>query len=384
MQYTFLLILIGLLPLSAMAQSRILSSGPGPEDLEFMDWGGRPALITATVTRLGLGKKSPGRLEVHVLGSDSGFLPQPCAYPPGWKPVGLSVLPRSRAPGLAGRQLVYVINVAPSGGLKGGQVEVFEIRGTAVHYLGHLGFSPLLAEANALVADADGTVYVSLFNTLPCREPKLTLPAADSVEAHTARKNAIACYTPGPDARDALSSAAPEATAPVRVFSLRPRWRIVAAGVRGANGLALTPDGRHLLCNVYHNRQVIAFPRQGDDSLREPFSIPGLDDLPFGPDNLKALPDGRYTTAGQRSFSLSAVHFLSFGSLPTSAGDALTFRLTPDLRLDGKPLSWRASLKGDGHAPSTVLPADHLGHPFGYTSHILHRDIRQIPLPEAR
>ncbi|WP_075088499.1 hypothetical protein [Verrucomicrobium spinosum] len=110
-------------PLMTTPTLRTLASGPGPEDLDLIEWKGRTALLAATYSRARFPKEPHpkprvGALEIHLPGEDR-FKPAPMAALPleHFAPVGLSVVRNSQAPGLEGKQLAYVTNAYPGQGL---------------------------------------------------------------------------------------------------------------------------------------------------------------------------------------------------------------------------------------------------------------------------
>lgn len=342
---------------------RTLHSGPGPEDLDIIDWKGRSALLTATYSRAAFPKKPHpkphvGSLEVYVPGyapdgQGSGFQPVKVSGKPPvqFKPVGLSVVRQSLAPGLGGRQLAYVTNADPGPGLfaKGGSVEVYEVDNDRIEHLATLGGGPskLLHKINGIAASRDGTVYVTTFGSLPGRALDTNLLEPDSPAGQTRTINSIVCFTP--DKADATKG----------------RWGVVATGISGANGLALSPGETLLYCNAYHRREILAFQR-GEEAGGRLLKSHGAvyKGLPFNPDNLKGLPTGELWCTGQRSFLNTGLHLVSGARLPARGGvtklhwDAGKFELKKDAE-------WVEEIADDTHAPSVAIPlgdAIYLGH----------------------
>ena len=62
-----------------------------------------------------------------------------------------------------------------------------------------------------------------------------------------------------------------DAPAEGRILHISPerRIRVVASGIRYANGVALTPDGKRLLVSEHLNRQVLSYAIQPDGKLKE-------------------------------------------------------------------------------------------------------------------
>ncbi|WP_265593395.1 SMP-30/gluconolactonase/LRE family protein [Verrucomicrobium sp. BvORR034] len=353
-----------------------LASGPGPEDLDLIEWKGRTALLTATYSRARFPKEPHpkprvGALEIYLPGEER-FKPAPMASKPleHFAPVGLSVVRNSLAPGLEGKQLAYVTNAYPGKGLlaKGGSVEVFEVDDEAgqVKHLGTLGNvydvcdgrSELLHKINGITASRDGTVYATTFGTFPSRsgETQLIEPASPAGQKRTI--NSIVCFTPNKD--DATKGS----------------WGVVASGINGANGLALSPGETLLYCNAYHGRQILAFERneQPGGGLKKCHGVV-YRGLPFRPDNLKCPPNGELWCTGQRSPVPTFLHLLSGARLPSRGGvarlhwDAGQFKLRHDAE-------WLKDLDGDKHAPSVALP---LGDAF-YLGHIMHSGVTEVRL----
>lgn len=338
------------------AEGRFITSGPGPEDLTAITWGGKPALITGTVTRLLSFTPQAGRLEVYEPGKGTTFTPVACKYPEGFTPVGLHVVASSTLPGFVGKQLLYVANAKPEGAKKSGSVEVFEITDKHISYLATLGPSPLLQGPNGITVTRDGTVYVTTFALFPSKNAVVKIVEPGQPEANKGAKNTIICFKPtGKGSR------------------YSGEWRVVATGVNGANGLALTGDDKVLLCNAYHSHCVYAFHRRPTDGGFSSLPTAVLEGLKFGPDNLKALAGDEFSTAGQKSFWCTAGHFITQGCWPAHGG-AVSFKLKgggAEITAD-----WTEIMSRDGRCPSTVLPF----HGKAYVSHIVRSGIFEIPV----
>lgn len=349
---------------------RTLASGPGPEDLDLIEWKGRTALLTATYSRANFPKEPHpkprvGALEIYLPGEDR-FQPAPMASKPleHFAPVGLSVIRNSLAPGLEGKQLAYVTNAYPGKGLlaRGGSVEIFEVDDDAGHvkHLGTLGGgrSKLLHKINGITASRDGTVYATTFGTFPAKAGEAELLEPNSPAGQTRTINSIVCFTP--DKADATKGT----------------WGVVASGINGANGLALSPGETLLYCNAYHGRQILAFERyeQPGGELKKCHGVV-YRGLPFRPDNLKCPPNGDLWCTGQRSPVPTFLHLLSGARLPSRGGvarlhwDAGHFKLRHDAE-------WVKDLDVDTHAPSVAVP---LGDAF-YLGHIMHAGVTEVRL----
>lgn len=314
----------------------LIPSGPGPEDIALIDWQGQPAIITASVSRPPSIFKNAGGLEVFVIGQGDRFLPLVSGCPQGFNPAGVSSVLRSSAPGWEGKQLVYVTNQSPQGHRGMGAVEVFEVVGRSISHLATLGPSPLLLQLNGIVAAKDGTVYATRFKLLPGTDGAPRVVKSGSADAEKTHLNSIVCFTPATNSKHAGNGT----------------LHVVARGINGANGLALTEDGRTLFCASYHSKEVLLFEREPKGGKLAPPRVV-LKDLAFHPDNLKGLTGGLFTATGQKSPLATLFHFLTFGLTP-SKGAAVTFSLK-----DGKAViehDWTRQMKHDGRAPSTVLP----------------------------
>ncbi|WP_176159353.1 SMP-30/gluconolactonase/LRE family protein [Prosthecobacter debontii] len=356
-----LLSLIGLsgaTPAHAATPSQtLLPTGPGPEDMELIPWGpaGGQALITATARRLPWQKQPQGALEIHEIGGAPTFTPLPGVYPHGaWKPLAVWRVQGATLPGSPGqvKDLLYVVNATVPKGMKGSQVEIFELQAATktLTHLRTLGPSPLLTSPNSLVATRDGTVYISNFNLFGNRKLKVnTQITPEAAAPEKPERNTLVCYRPQ-----------------------EQTWRVVATGINGANGLCLTPDEKHLLCNAYHAKQVLDFTRDPATGRLTNGDIV-FDKLAFFPDNLKLLPSGEYCAAGQTNFITTALHFLTVATYPTG-GSAVSFTYTPGHAQAQRTRCWRETMRGDKRCTSTAIP--HGGHL--YLSHIIKPGVMRV------
>lgn len=354
-----LLTLTAALGAASAQEATLLPTRAGPEDMELIPWGpaGHHALITATARRLPWQKKPQGALEIHEIGGASTFTPLPGVYPHGaWKPLAVWRVQGATLPGSPGqmKDLLYVLNdtVPSAKGMKGSQVEIFELQATTktLTHLRTLGPCPLLTSPNSLVATRDGTVYISNFSLFGNRKLKVnTQITPEAVAPEKPEKNTLVCYRPQ-----------------------EQTWRVVATGINGANGLCLTPDEKHLLCNAYHAKQVLDFTRDPATGHLTNCDIV-FDKLAFFPDNLKLLPSGEYCAAGQTNFITTALHFLTVATFPTG-GSAVSFTYTPGHAQAQRTRCWRETMRGDKRCTSTAIP--HGGHL--YLSHIIKPGVMRV------
>lgn len=355
-----LLTLTAALGTAAAQEATILPTRAGPEDMELIPWGpaGNHALITATARRLPWQKQPQGALEIHEIGGAPAFTPLPDVYPGGeWKPLAVWLVQRASLPGSRGpakdRDLLYVLNDTMPQALKGSQVEIFELQAATktLKHLRTLGPSPLLTSPNSLVATRDGTVYISNFSLFGNSKLKVNTQITSAAAApEKPEKNTLACYRPQ-----------------------EQTWRVVATGINGANGLCLTPDEKHLLCNAYHAKQVLDFTRDPTTDSLTNCAI-ALDRLSFYPDNLKLLPSGEYCAAGQTNFLTTALHFLTATAYPTG-GSAVSFTYTPGRQGQAKiTRCWKDAMRRDKRCTSTAIP--HGGHL--YLSHIIKPGVMRV------
>lgn len=332
---------------------------PGPEDLALVKTAGGMRLLTGTAPRTDRspGPGDKGRIEMldpdHPRDGFEVIWEQSMAAGPdhgGFVPTGLHAIPD---PGHPGRTLLYVANAGQKADPRG-RVSVFEIKETRAVPRWETPGTSLLQRINGVTVARDGTIYASNFGT-------------------------------NPFARDAPRAGAlsPTGKAPVNtVVRFRPKasggsgeWEVVAHGIAGANGLALTPDESHLLVCSYHAKTIHAFPRDprtGD--LKDPV-IGVRTKLPFHPDNLKALGNHDYFVAGQRNFIGTALQM--FFQFPTGQGGGERFRWLPG-RTAERVSDYTPLLRTDRCSPSTALPVgDSL-----YAGHVVSPGVRVFQLPK--
>lgn len=351
-RYLLVAFISSFLFMSCQPHGKLVATWPGSEDLAHENHAGRNRLFTGTAPRRKLlwSKKGAGRIEMLDLAHpEEGFRVvfersvAPEGDRDGFVPVGLDVI---SDPEKSGRTLLYAANagVRRSGG---GKVSVFEIgkdplTGNAkLTLLWETPRSSLLPKINGLTVARDGTIYASNFGLSPFVRDA---PQVGAAEGETkGRVNTVVCFRPKSAGGDG-------------------EWKIVARGLAGANGLALTPDERHLLVCSYHTKKVHAFnrdPATGELLGLGPVARSGL---AFHPDNLKAAGNHEFTVAGQRNTFLVGLQ-LFFG-LPVGAGGGERFRWEPggESRQMTDYTPW---LKTDRHAPSTVIEIEgkiHVGH----------------------
>lgn len=326
----------------------LIPSHPGPEDLAVLRVGSRKALVTATADRY-LGHSPNGEMQWHLHGSPDGFKKldhKSDKLGPDFNPNGLCVVRRGDS------QLIYVAN-GPGKTNKGfmGSVEVFRFEEDHLVHLGSLGSSPLGARPNGIVASPDGTVYVTWIN-LP---PKFWL-RPDRVSTMEDR-----------DMRTQSS-----------IYAFKPRggsltdgtWSRVAKGIDGANGLALSDDGRTLMVASYHRKAILAFDRDPETGALVGGPRTLLDGFRFFPDNLKGLGGDHFTVCGQKSRTAFLLN--SFLSLKICSGGAEEFSLKNGTVTSRRDLT--DLLKGDRLAPSTFVRIGDTG----YVAHVVSAGVTRI------
>lgn len=288
-----------LLPSCGMTGKRV-SSGAGPEDLIGISYPqngtGKLAIVTATAERRSLFRTGfNGTLELYRPGTDPGFMAVPALNrpPDHFYPSGIDYVPVSRDKRWRGKALLYVGNNAS------GSVEVFEVRGSDFIFLARLGSD---LEPNGVAAHADGRVFVSRMKRNVSRkdDPAVVPPGRPAGKA-----NSISMYDPGSAGGDHGS------------------WSEVIAGLNGANGLAIGPQGTSLIFCSYHSGIIRSVSLHSGTG--RPMGVPiVILRVPFKTDNIKRLDDRIYSVCGQRNLLGVAGNFLL--RLPTAPGNLVLLR----------------------------------------------------------
>lgn len=337
----------------------LIPTHPGSEDLALVKTAGGMRLLTGTAPRADRspGPGDRGRIEMLDLEKPQDrfgvIWEQSMAPGPdhgGFVPAGLHAIPD---PGNPGQTLLYIANAGQDPDRQG-RVSVFEITEDRAIPRWETPGSPLLRMINGVTVTRDGTIYASNFGANPF--------ARDS---------------PRPGAPS------PAGKPPVNtVVRFRPKtsggtgeWEVVAHGIAGANGLALTPDEGHLLVCSYHAKTIHAFPRDPRTGNLKEAVIGVRSKLPFHPDNLKALGNHDYSVAGQRSFVGSVLQLLF--KFPTGHGGGERFRWLPGRRAE-RVSDYTPLLRTDWQSPSTALPVG--GSLF--TGHVVSPGVRAFQLPK--
>ena len=337
-----------------------ICTGPGSEDLTFIETGGRRLLFTGTAPRANRHPTTADQSHIEAFDLDrpgkefAVWETRPMITDgkvEGFLPVGLHAM---HGPAPQSHGLLYVVSAGWP--LKsGGRVMAFRIGQNSLTEDASLTtpFSKLLATANGITVARDGTIYVSNFGLLPsCDRPqcgKLDIPDDEKPPTNT-----ILRFKPG--SKDGCGE-----------------WEIVAHGFGGANGLALTPDEKYLLVCSYHGKCIHAFERAPDTGDLTGPPIP-VQKLGFHPDNLKALGNNEYSVGGQLS-TIGAGAQLLF-KLPTGCGGGERFRWKAGEK--AKQLTdYTPSLRTDCQSPSTALP---VGNKL-YAGHIQSPGVRAYDLP---
>jgi hypothetical protein len=343
------LVLLPGLAVSCSPSVDLLATRHGPEDLTVIASRNGTELFTATARRQLIGgSNAGGDIARHTIGGRTG------GFRTIWEetPDSVRIMGPFRGAGIHagpaadGGTSIHATCVTPGLWDRMGRVCEFHVAPDGVTKpVRQSRFTPILAGINGMAVADNGQIYVSTFRTIP------GLSMFGFGESPT-RGDANAVYLFSED---------------LKTFTQ------VAHGINGANGLALTDDGRHLLVCAYHDRAILAYPRDpATGSLAErPATI--RSNLRFFPDNMKALGDNRFAVAGQRNRFLVAVNFLA--AWPTASGGGEIFRWDRGKEAvqvrDLTPI-----LAKDRHAPSVAIPhGEHL-----YVGHIVSSGVRRLDL----
>ncbi|MCB1225325.1 MAG: hypothetical protein KDK99_05900 [Verrucomicrobiales bacterium] len=312
----------------------VLPSGSHPEDFKVLRSGAAEMLITGTWER----GEPAGQLERLRLNQDTAFSVITDSADPalkGFRPVGLSVVPRSTAPGWRGKTLIYAVTAGtktmPSG------VLVFEWTGQQAQYLATLRpqSGGILPRLNAVTALPNGIVFVTAFR--PLSRAAAAAPAWQPLPAGKA--------PPG----DSLLRFLPDATAAAGLGS----WAVCSGGWGGANGIGISADHRLLLVAGFHKKRIHGLPLDAATGSLD-FAKKSTLQLRGHPDNLTPLAGGHWLACTVPSRLGSGVRLIAEERLPLRTPYLLArchaeeFSLQPLRRVSRTPLPRRIS------QPSTV------------------------------
>ena len=335
-----------------------IPSGRGPEDIVVAEIGNESFLITATGSRpswalpmaingLGLGK---GRLEILRKGANA-FIPSEAAPAKDrFLPYGLSFVKKSEVTNqqYLGKSLLYTTHKAFGKGRwkRYPTAAVFEVGTTGLKYIDTL--SPaydLPGNFNSILAAPDGTVFATIFDACPF--VKTRTPVVVDSESCKLAKDTLVSYDPSSGC-----------------------WKVVVENLRGANGLAFSPDGSELLVCSYYEKKIYAFERDSEHPHRLVGAAREIFQPGFFPDNLSAGSDSQYFVAGQSNRLLTTLDFL-FPGVPHPSGYA-TFSYPP------KPDQFPAEYSADSRAVSVATPWE------GdlYLGSINRKGVVRIPIPK--
>ena len=305
---------------------------PGTEDLALIE-GARGRYLAASTAWRHRWLKFPrakGRIETLDLDNPTNRLQVAYQQPQrgsekqsGFRPVGVHSVP---SPDDEADSLLHIANGV-------GNVTTLKVSSGKMAFLRETPKSPLLEGINGITATHDGVLYASTFGASPFPKdlPKIGPPE----HSDKPQKNTLVMFRP-------------------RSVGGDDTWRVVAHGFAGANGLALTPDEKHLLVCSYYGKSVRAFARDTQTGLLTGNPIVVRSRLDFYPDNLKALGEGQFAVAGQRSYVGAGIHLI-LPFLPVASGGGERF--TWQLGSHGRQIAdYTSILRKDHHAPSTVIP----------------------------
>ncbi|MEM1085140.1 MAG: hypothetical protein AAGI48_13590 [Verrucomicrobiota bacterium] len=343
----------------------LIPSSPGPEDLATFEVDGKTFIVTGTAKRFTRpSKEDLGRIEVlDVSRPHDGFQawesrkmranPDASGIQDRWGliPVGIDSI---KDPTIPTRTLLYVVSAGrdEEGRRSDGRVAVYKVGSNGLDAGLSLEPSPYLSAANGLAVAPDGTIFVSNFNNFSFSpdDPKAVVrDLTDKVDR--APGGTVVSMRPGEHGGDG-------------------KWRIVAEGFAGANGMAVSPDGSHLLVCSYYGRAIHAFRRSPEGVSLEKLPDP-VRSFSFHLDNLKSLGDDEYTVVGQTSIAGGVWHFLT--RQPTFPGAGQRFRWTPGAE-SALIHDYSDSLRKDRCGPSTAIPIKD----WIYVGHIASPGVRRL------